>query len=70
LRKPVVLDQPLTCLFEEPDLPTYPLTELLTELYAGSIGFPDLRLYANFVASIDGVVALEQRERSGTVISG
>jgi riboflavin biosynthesis pyrimidine reductase len=70
LSKPVVFDQPLTCLFEEPDLPTYPLPELLTELYGGSIGFPELRLYANFVASIDGVVALEQTERSGTVISG
>jgi hypothetical protein len=40
------------------------------QLRAEFLGFPELRLYAGFVPSIDGIVALEQRESSGTVISG
>ena len=58
------------CLFEDPGLPAYRIPQALIELYGGSIGFPELCLYANFVASIEGIVALEQQERSGTVISG
>lgn len=69
-RSAVSLGQPLTCLFEDRGLPTYQLPEALAALYGGTIGFPESCLYANFVASIDGVVALEQRENSGTVISG
>jgi riboflavin biosynthesis pyrimidine reductase len=70
LSSPTVLDRPLTCLFEDPGLPAYRVPQALIELYGGSIGFPELCLFANFVVSIDGIVALEQRERSGTVISG
>ena len=40
------------------------------QLRAEFLGFPELCLYADFVPSIDGIVALEQRESSGTVISG
>jgi riboflavin biosynthesis pyrimidine reductase len=70
LSKATALDQPLSCLFEDPGLPAYRIPQALIELYGGSIGFPEPCLYANFVASIDGIVALEQRESSGTVISG
>jgi riboflavin biosynthesis pyrimidine reductase len=68
--RPAVLDQPLGCLFEDPTLPAYRIPEALIELYSGSIGFRAPCLYANFVASLDGVVALEQRQRSGSLISG
>jgi riboflavin biosynthesis pyrimidine reductase len=68
--RPAVLDQPLACLFEDPDLPAYRIPQALGALYGGSIGFHAPCLYANFVASIDGIVALERRERSGSMISG
>ena len=49
----VGLDQPLTCLFEAAGVPVYPHPDPLSDLYDGSIGFPDHPyLYANFVASI------------------
>ncbi len=65
-----ILERPLECLLEDPGLITYRLPRRLTELYGGSIGFSQPRLYANFVASIDGIVALERREESGSTISG
>src|SRR5439155_8032414 len=67
---PVVLDRPLVRLFEEPGLSAYPLPQPLIELYGGPIGFPQSWLYANFVASIDGIVALEGVGGSLTLISG
>jgi riboflavin biosynthesis pyrimidine reductase len=50
--------QPLETLYEEPGLPTLDLPDELMTLYGGSLGFTGPRLYANFVASVDGVVAL------------
>jgi len=39
--------------------------------YGGALGFPSSRLFANFVASIDGVVAMHQADRSpGSTIGG
>lgn len=68
--KSTLLEQPLDSLFEAPRLPAYRLPKLLEELYGGPLGFAQPCLYANFVATIDGIVALEQREKSGTMISG
>lgn len=48
----------LQVLFEEPDLPAYPLSSRLRELYGGDLGFSSPRLFANFVSSLDGVVAI------------
>jgi riboflavin biosynthesis pyrimidine reductase len=45
-------------LYEAPELSGFDLPEELAAAYGGSLGFRDARLYANFVASIDGVVAL------------
>lgn len=42
----------------------------LSDLYGGSISLPAAVLYANFVSSIDGVVALGAERNSGTLISG
>jgi riboflavin biosynthesis pyrimidine reductase len=47
----------LECLYEAPGLQSFDFPRRLADLYDGSIGFPDSCLYANFVASLDGVVA-------------
>src|SRR5205807_6297251 len=47
----------LECLYEAPGLPSFGLPRRLAELYDGTLGFPATCLYANFVASLDGVVA-------------
>jgi riboflavin biosynthesis pyrimidine reductase len=41
----------------------------LTEAYGGPLGFPEPRLFANFVASIDGVVAIPGETQSNRMIS-
>ncbi len=50
--------QPLETLYEEPGLPALDLSDELVTAYGGSLGFSGPGLYANFVASVDGVVAL------------
>ena len=62
--------QALELLFESPDLPRFPLPDALAACYGGALGFSQPRLYANFVASVDGVVALREGTNSGSVISG
>ncbi|HWD72762.1 MAG TPA: dihydrofolate reductase family protein [Actinomycetota bacterium] len=44
-------------LYEASGLPAFDLPRRLADLYDGSIGFPAACLYANFVSSLDGVVA-------------
>jgi riboflavin biosynthesis pyrimidine reductase len=50
--------EPLDLLYEPSGLPAYPLPERLAALYGGSLGFDRPRLFANFVSSLDGIVAL------------
>ncbi len=64
-----LLDPPLDLLFEGPALPRFDLPESLTAAYAGSLGFGAPRLFANFVSSVDGVVALPDGGESGHIIS-
>jgi riboflavin biosynthesis pyrimidine reductase len=47
-----------------------PLTAELRRLYGGDLSLPRPALYANFVQSIDGVVAMSQVDSSGSVLSG
>lgn len=61
---------PLDLLFEQDGLPSYDLPEGLGRLYGGGLGFEAPRLYANFVSSLDGVVALEGEKQSSQIISG
>ena len=61
--------EPLEVLFEAPDLPSRDLPDELASLYGGTLGFETPRLVANFVSSIDGVVALEPLPGSSYVIS-
>ncbi|HWE23925.1 MAG TPA: dihydrofolate reductase family protein, partial [Myxococcales bacterium] len=44
--------------------------EALRSTYGGPFSLRDECIYANFVASIDGVVALRAKEESGHIISG
>lgn len=48
----------------------YPLSGVLETLYGGGFGFDGPLLYANFVQSIDGVVALRSVPAPAPVISG
>ena len=62
--------KPLERLFERPGLASFGLSEELAAAYGGDFGLKRPRLYANFVASVDGVVALPCDEESGGIISG
>src|SRR5438128_1967001 len=62
--------RPLQLLFEREGLPVFDLPEPLQVCYGGPFGLPGQCVYANFVASVDGVVALRTKEESGHIISG
>lgn len=61
--------QTLEALFEVPGLPGFDLPDELAAIYGGTVGFPEPRLYANFVASVDGVVALPALLESSHLIA-
>ena len=61
---------PLELLYETIDLPPLDLGGTLMALYGGNLGIARPSVYANFVASVDGVVALPVAVESGRVISG
>ena len=61
---------PLEVLFEVEGLPAYDLPEQLQAGYGGPLGCAEPRLVANFVATVDGVVALPDLPRSTRPISG
>ncbi|WKX69313.1 dihydrofolate reductase family protein [Streptomyces sp. XD-27] len=67
---PVKRTEPLVPLYEHPGLPRWGLPPALAALYGGDLGFTEPCLYANFVASLDGVVALgPEFPSSGSTIS-
>jgi riboflavin biosynthesis pyrimidine reductase len=59
---------PLEPLFESPELPEFDLPAGLAGTYGGPLGFSEPRLYANFVASLDGVVAIPGEIQSNRMI--
>ncbi|GDX81625.1 hypothetical protein LBMAG42_34360 [Deltaproteobacteria bacterium] len=61
---------PIELLFERSGLPTYGIQAPLAVRYGGDFGLARPGLYANFVASVDGIVALPGPRDSGQVISG
>lgn len=61
---------PLDRLFERDNLPRFELPPGLTALYGGAFGLAPSALYANFVESVDGTVALPEAGESGHIISG
>lgn len=54
---------------ERPDLPAFELPARLAEAYGGPLGIAAPSVYANFVASVDGTVALPGDRESGRIIS-
>lgn len=56
-------------LWEEHGLPQRPLPNALRELYGGGLGFDEPRLFANFVQTVDGVVAIPELERSNALVA-
>lgn len=60
---------PLDVLFEAEGLPAYDLPEQLQAGYGGQLGFAEPRLVANFVATVDGVVAIPGVPGSTKLIS-
>jgi riboflavin biosynthesis pyrimidine reductase len=65
------LPTPLAGLYERAGLPAWPLPRVLADVYGGDLGFRQPCVYANFVASVDGVTALgPEYPSSGSAISG
>lgn len=63
--------EPLELLYEAPGLPRWGLPSALAMAYGGDLGFTRPCVYGNFVASLDGVVALgPEYPSSGAAISG
>lgn len=63
--------KPIERLFEREGLPSFGLSPALADAYGGDFGLTRPGLYANFVASTDGLVALSGAGGlSGQVISG
>jgi riboflavin biosynthesis pyrimidine reductase len=60
----------LEVLYENRDLPRFALPRALSAAYGGAFGLESPRLFANFVASADGVVSLPEGPEPGQVISG
>ncbi len=60
----------LELLHESPAAAPSELTAPLAELYAGGLGFGGPTVYTNFVASLDGSVALPGIPRSNALIGG
>ena len=61
--------RPLEVLDEESKLPDFGLTDELAEAYGGPLGFTEPRVYANFVSSLDGVVAIPGMLQSNRLIA-
>ena len=51
-------DVGVSVLFERPNLPAFDVPDSLRELYGAPIGFDAPVVYANFVSTLDGVVAM------------
>lgn len=61
--------EPFDVLFETEGQPGLELPEALRELYGGPLGFPRPRLFANFVSTLDGVVAIPSEPASPRILS-
>ena len=59
----------LDLLWEQGGLPAEELPAELASFYGGALGFPDECVYANFVETIDGIVAIPELERSNALVA-
>jgi riboflavin biosynthesis pyrimidine reductase len=62
--------EPFAVLLEETGLPPVELPAELARVHGGDIGFADSSVYANFVATLDGVVAIPSVPRSNELVAG
>jgi riboflavin biosynthesis pyrimidine reductase len=60
----------LVPLYDEPETHRVHLPDELEAAYGGAFGLPERTVYANFVASIDGIAAIAGVEMSSAAISG
>ena len=60
---------PLEALYEAPDIPSYGLPPELGRLYGGALGFDETCVYANFISTLDGVVAIPSIPDSNSLIA-
>ncbi len=60
----------LEVLFEAPGLPAIELPDSLAAVYGGTLGFAEPRMIANFVSTIDGIVAIPSLPSSNKVVAG
>jgi riboflavin biosynthesis pyrimidine reductase len=63
------LAPPLELLYEPDGLPAFELPQELASAYPGSLGFEEPCVFANFVASTDGVVAIPSLPQSNKLIA-
>ena len=68
LNRPLI--EPLERLFEAESLPAATLPPALAHRYDGQLGLPETCLYANFVATLDGIVAIPTMRGSNAFIAG
>jgi riboflavin biosynthesis pyrimidine reductase len=61
---------PLEVLFQQDGLPERPLPAELERLHGGPLGFREPCLYTNFVATLDGVVAIPGLPNSNAFVAG
>jgi riboflavin biosynthesis pyrimidine reductase len=61
--------EPLDVLFEAEGLPESEFPDELTRLYGGDLGLDEPCVYANFVETVDGVVAIPPIPRSNAVVA-
>jgi riboflavin biosynthesis pyrimidine reductase len=59
---------PFSVLAQDEDLPRWDVPDALAELYGGAIGLDEPCVVANFIESLDGVVAVPRLPRSHAVI--
>lgn len=62
--------EPFDVLLEETAAPTVELPAELARIHGGAIPFAEDCVYANFVATLDGVVAIPSVPRSNEVVAG
>jgi riboflavin biosynthesis pyrimidine reductase len=60
---------PLERLYENEGLPSFDLPPELEGMYDGPLGFDEPRLFANFVSTLDGVVAIPSIPGSNSLIA-
>jgi riboflavin biosynthesis pyrimidine reductase len=62
------LEPPIEVLFGVPDIDDLP--GALADTYGGGLALPEAVVYANFISSIDGIVAIAGERASSSAISG